>query len=88
VPQDQPGEFDLTVNDLVQLGRLPHQHMLARTSVKDEMIVAEALELTGVTYLRHRPLNALSGGERQRATLVVDWGRPESRDATPLKRGR
>ena len=70
VPQDQPSEFDLTVNDLVQLGRLPHQHMMAHTSMKDEQIVAEALELTGVTHLRHRPLKALSGGERQRAIVA------------------
>ena len=70
VPQDQPSEFDLTVNDLVQLGRLPHQHMFARTSMKDEQIVADALEQTGVTHLRHRSLKALSGGERQRAIVA------------------
>ena len=70
VPQDQPGEFDLTVEDLVRLGRLPHQKMLVGDGPADRRIVAEALAATGLTGLGHRSLAQLSGGERQRAVIA------------------
>jgi iron complex transport system ATP-binding protein len=70
VPQEQPGEFDLTVDELVRLGRLPHQRMLAGDGPDDRRIVAEALAATGLAGLGHRRMGELSGGERQRAVVA------------------
>jgi iron complex transport system ATP-binding protein len=70
VPQDQPSEFDLTVGELVHLGRLPHQQMLAGAGPDDRRIVAEALTATGLIGLEDRALAKLSGGERQRAVVA------------------
>jgi iron complex transport system ATP-binding protein len=70
VPQDQPTEFDLTVGELVRLGRLPHQGVFAGESAGDRRIVADALAATGMAHLAHRGLGQLSGGERQRAVVA------------------
>ncbi|HMG42510.1 MAG TPA: ABC transporter ATP-binding protein [Acidimicrobiales bacterium] len=70
VPQEQPSEFDLTVEELVRLGRLPHQRMLAGDGPGDRRIVAESLAATGLAGLGHRSLAQLSGGERQRAVVA------------------
>jgi iron complex transport system ATP-binding protein len=70
VPQEQPGDFDLTVEDLVSLGRFPHQRAMARVSRDDRAIVAAALGSVGLAGLEHRRLDQLSGGERQRAVVA------------------
>jgi iron complex transport system ATP-binding protein len=70
VPQDQPGEFDLTVLELVTLGRIPHQRAFERDRAEDRRIVAEALATVELTDLAGRRWNQLSGGERQRAIIA------------------
>ncbi len=70
VPQHQPSEFELTVVELVRLGRLPHQRLLSPTSHADNEHVAKAMEATGVAHLAERHLDQLSGGERQRAVVA------------------
>jgi iron complex transport system ATP-binding protein len=70
VPQEQPSEFDLTVEELVRLGRLPHQRMLAADTADDRRFVADAMAATGVDHLADRHLDELSGGERQRAVVA------------------
>jgi iron complex transport system ATP-binding protein len=70
VPQDQPSEVDLTVSELVILGRLPHQRMLAGDGPRDHKAVAAALAATGIAHLAERSLSTLSGGERQRALVA------------------
>jgi iron complex transport system ATP-binding protein len=70
VPQDQPDEFDLTVLELVTLGRIPHQRAFERDRTDDRRIVAEALATVELTDLAGRRWNQLSGGERQRAVIA------------------
>jgi iron complex transport system ATP-binding protein len=70
VPQDQPFEMDLTVSELVLLGRLPHQRMLTGDGPRDHEAVAAALAATGIEHLAERSLTTLSGGERQRALVA------------------
>lgn len=63
--------FDISVEDFVALGRIPHQEILQLfENKKDIRIVEEALEMTGVQYLRKRLLNNLSAGERQMAVIA------------------
>ncbi|CAN5898060.1 ABC transporter ATP-binding protein [soil metagenome] len=70
VPQEQPSEFELTVEELVRLGRLPHQRMLLGDGADDRRLVSDAMAATGVAHLAHRRLDQLSGGERQRAVVA------------------
>jgi iron complex transport system ATP-binding protein len=61
---------DLTVYDVVMLGRLPHQAWLAAPSPADHAAVAQALHQTHTWDWQCRSLGALSGGERQRVLLA------------------
>ncbi len=49
----------------------PHVGALRMLRRQDHEAVREALALTGLEALVHRPLNALSGGERQRAWIAL-----------------
>lgn len=68
----QNGEYpqDLTVEEVVALGRTPHLGLLGRGGVADREAVEWALQQTQVSGLRHRLLSTLSGGERQRVLLA------------------
>ena len=76
--QSPQAPSDLTVNDLVEMGRFPHRGFLGRGGKDDKEHVEWALEQTGVTAMRNRLLNTLSGGERQRAWIAMALAqRPE-----------
>ncbi len=70
VPQDVPQGFPYTVEELVLMGRFPHAPGRFFESEADRVIAGEAMGLTGVSALRHEPLDRLSGGERQRVILA------------------
>ena len=76
--QSPQAPSDLTVNDLVEMGRFPHRCFLGREGKDDKEHVEWALEQTGVKEMRYRLLNTLSGGERQRAWIAMALAqRPE-----------
>ena len=76
--QSPQAPSDLTVNDLVEMGRFPHRGFLGRAGKDDREHVEWALEQTGVKEMRYRLLNTLSGGERQRAWIAMALAqRPE-----------
>ena len=58
--------FSYTVEEVVLLGRIPH----ASGRLVDEQIVAAAMALMDITYLRGRCYTDLSGGEKQRTQLA------------------
>ena len=62
---------DLTVKDLVEMGRFPHRSFLGRAAKDDYKHVEWALEQTNMTAMSHRLLHTLSGGERQRAWIAM-----------------
>lgn len=62
---------DMTVEELVRLGRYPHQAMLQPWSEKDGVAVARAMEGTGVEALKSRRIGSLSGGQLQRAWIAM-----------------
>jgi iron complex transport system ATP-binding protein len=68
----QQGEAsgDLTVRDVVHLGRLPQLGLLANPGPGDEAIVQQAMRDTECQDWQHRRLSELSGGERQRVLLA------------------
>ncbi len=61
---------DLTVWDIVMLGRLPHQTWLGAPSSADHQAVEAALHAMQAWDWRSRCLGQLSGGERQRVLLA------------------
>ena len=72
VPQTVDLHIDLTVNDLVALGRNPHQSWWSwQTSSLDRCAIEDALRKTDTYALRHKSVASLSGGERQRASIAM-----------------
>ncbi len=61
---------NLTVENLVELGRSPYTGFFGRLTDADRSIVAESIELTGIEALRHRTVSTLSDGERQKAMIA------------------
>lgn len=68
--QQEHATNDLTVQDVVMLGRLPHQSWWSGPSDEDHAVVQALLETHGVLDWKYRSLNTLSGGERQRVLLL------------------
>lgn len=71
VEQGAQPAFDFTVQELVELGRVPHLGRLQGFRSVDQAAVARALAFTGLTDLAHRRWSELSGGEKQRALLAM-----------------
>jgi len=70
VAQESPSEIEMTVSEMVMLGRLPYQRQLGGTSREDLTIAYAAMEEAGVVHLAARSWQTLSGGEKQRALLA------------------
>jgi iron complex transport system ATP-binding protein len=68
--QSETAADDLTVWDVVMLGRLPHQAWLAGPGAADQAAVEMALQSTQTWLWRQRSVGQLSGGERQRVLLA------------------
>jgi iron complex transport system ATP-binding protein len=68
--QQGQAQGDLTVRELVQLGRLPHLGLFGTPGVEDERAVDAAMQATECTAWAQRRLQQLSGGERQRCLLA------------------
>ncbi len=68
----QQGEAsgDLSVRDVVMLGRLPHLGLFGSPGVDDHAAADAALDATGCADWQQRRLPDLSGGERQRVLLA------------------
>ena len=67
--QSQAGG-DLTVREVVQLGRLPHVGLFGALDAGDAAHVERALAEAECAGWQHRRLHELSGGERQRVLLA------------------
>ena len=77
LPQAQDVHWDIDVQTLVGLGRLPHRGRWGETEA-DRAAVERALAATDMTALASRGVERLSGGERGRALLArVLAGEPD-----------
>jgi iron complex transport system ATP-binding protein len=70
VPQETRSDFDITVTEMVAMGRTPHKHPFAAASAHDRALVVNALERLEISEFADRPYATLSGGERQRVLLA------------------
>ena len=62
--------FDLSVFQMVLLGRTPHKKLLESDTQDDIAIVMDALAKTNLTSYSDRSFLSLSGGEKQRVILA------------------
>ena len=70
VPQHADVEGELTVEEIVRLGRTPYRKAFQRSTRDDDMAVEEAISLMRLCGLRQRRWQQLSGGERQRTQIA------------------
>jgi iron complex transport system ATP-binding protein len=68
--QETDSTFELTVREVVMMGRIPHQSPFARDSSDDLHIVHEALQRVRAAEFAERLFNTLSGGEKQRVLMA------------------
>lgn len=61
---------NITVEQLVGMGRMPYTGFFGRLNDDDHRMVAEALAMTGLTPLAHRQVGTLSDGERQKMMIA------------------
>lgn len=60
----------MKVSEMIALGRSPHTGWWGRLSEKDEAIVLEAAESTGVGHLLDRVVGEISDGEKQKVLIA------------------
>lgn len=70
VTQETASTADITVHEVVSLGRIPHRSRFMPTSNHDRQIVHSTLKQLGLESLSERNWNSLSGGERQRVNIA------------------
>jgi iron complex transport system ATP-binding protein len=68
--QGAPAHWPLTVERVIQLGRMPHQNPWQSLTKADHDIVEQAMVTADVNLLRDRTVTTLSGGERLRVMLA------------------
>ncbi|WP_432543980.1 ABC transporter ATP-binding protein [Kineococcus sp. SYSU DK002] len=70
VTQHAETDVDLTVRDIVRLGRTPHRRPFGGPGPRDESVVEEAIALVDLGARADDSWHTLSGGERQRAHIA------------------
>ena len=70
VEQHPSTDLDLTVREVVALGRIPHVGAWPGARDRGRDAIDEAMEVAAVTQLAARRWQSLSGGERQRIHLA------------------
>jgi iron complex transport system ATP-binding protein len=78
LPQNGVPAWNVTANELVGLGRLPHRSRFAAPTAQDRIAIEAALMATDTSGLAQRTMDAMSGGERARVKFArVLAGDPE-----------
>ncbi|MEU7646446.1 ABC transporter ATP-binding protein [Streptomyces huasconensis] len=70
VVQESGADFDLSVREVVAMGRTPHKRLLDGDTAEDAALIQTALASVDATGLADRPFDRLSGGERQRVLIA------------------
>jgi iron complex transport system ATP-binding protein len=68
--QESTVEFDLSVVEMVLLGRIPHKGPFERDDHRDREMVASCLDRVGCAAVASRSFHSLSGGEKQRVLVA------------------
>lgn len=72
VPQDISTSRDLSVEEMIALGRSPHQKWWQwRSDQKDRLALENAINATELGELRDKSVSEISGGEKQRTAIAM-----------------
>lgn len=61
---------DLTIEEVVGLGRVPYTNFWGDITMRDAGVVEESISLVGLNGLRYRKIHQVSDGERQKAMIA------------------
>ena len=67
---EKPDVRNMTIDDLVGMGRSPYTGFWGTLMDDDRQIVAEAINMVGIESLRGRMIHTLSDGERQKVMIA------------------
>ena len=67
---EKPDVRNMTIEDLVGMGRSPYTGFWGTLTANDKQIVADAIRMVGIEPLRGRMIHTLSDGERQKAMIA------------------
>ena len=67
---EKPDVRNMTVEDLVGMGRSPYTGFWGTLSADDKQFVADAIRMVGIEPLRGRMIHTLSDGERQKVMIA------------------
>ena len=67
---EKPDVQQMTVYDLVAMGRSPYTGFWGRLDHTDREVIGEAISQVGIESLRHRQVTTLSDGERQKVMIA------------------
>ena len=67
---EKPDVQNMTIEELVGMGRSPYTGFWGTLDAEDEEIVREAIRLVGIENLRGRMVHTLSDGERQKVMIA------------------
>ncbi|MDR2026008.1 MAG: ABC transporter ATP-binding protein [Prevotellaceae bacterium] len=70
VSTEKPDIANMTVYNLVSLGRYSYTNWLGSLSENDESIVYNAMKMAGITHLANENINEISDGELQRVMIA------------------
>jgi iron complex transport system ATP-binding protein len=61
---------NMSVYDLVSLGRFPHTNWIGKVEVRDHEVISDALRKTSMSSFANKFISELSDGERQKAMIA------------------
>ena len=67
---DKPDVLNITVNELIGLGRSPYTGFWGTLSRHDQEVVEEAMQMVGIVALKDSPIHSLSDGEKQKVMIA------------------
>jgi iron complex transport system ATP-binding protein len=70
VVQESNDNFEFTVREVVEMGRIPHKKLWEKDNEDDVDTVMRSLQRVGMQDLIDRAYNTLSGGEKQRILIA------------------
>lgn len=67
---ERPSIYNISVKEMVAMGRNPYTNYWGSLSQKDEKVIDEALEMVGIMALGARKFETLSDGEKQKVMIA------------------
>ncbi len=70
VLSDRIYPFNMTVNEIISLGRHPHQSLLGKINKRDKEIISEIIEILEIKSLFDKKFAELSDGQKQKVLIA------------------